>query len=231
MFSRLSVLSYFIALFPFYSFASGILPETSVVVVEESEGEAVMNLKNTDNTPLLLLTTIKNIPQDPEGLLQVSPPAIRVDGGKTQTVRFFLTNKSLLKTERLKRVVFEGVPPKAKGANTVQVNISQNLPVIIRPAGLAKNYAPWKLLEWSYLSSTLQVKNNSPYVVRMAQTVQTRPDNTTWDLQRTYVLPGESLQLEPQSPPPASAPQLVRISPATTWGYTVETWDAPLSAK
>ena len=44
--------------------ASGMVPETSVVIVEASEGEASMNITNTDPQPLLLVNIIKDIPGD-----------------------------------------------------------------------------------------------------------------------------------------------------------------------
>nr|WP_154324370.1 fimbria/pilus chaperone family protein [Pantoea sp. 201603H] len=209
--------------------ATGVLPATSVVVLEENTREAVITITNTDKEPVLLLTTLEGIPADSEDIVQVSPPAIRVEGGKKQTVRFILTSTSPLKTERLRRVIFEGVPPKTKSDNRVQVNITQNLPVVIRPAGLARNNAPWKLLEWSYRNGQLTVSNPSPYVVRLAQMVQTRPDNTPWQLGQTYILPAETLTLSRQGGTPPASPQQVHISPATTWGFSVDSWDAPLA--
>lgn len=210
------------------SFASGMLPDTSVIVLEENTGETSAIVTNTDNSPALLLTSVESLPEDKEKIIQVSPPAIRVDGGKKQMVRFLLTSKSPLKTERLRRVIFEGVPPKDKGDNRVRLSVTQNLPVVIRPAGLARNNAPWKLLKWVYRNNILSVSNPSPYVVRLAQLVQTRPDNTRWNLNRTYILPSETISLKLESKKMPSSPELVHISPATTWGFTVDSWDAPL---
>lgn len=212
------------------SFASGMLPDTSVVVLEENTRETTMIVTNTDKAPALLLTSLEALPEDKENIVQVSPPAIRVDSGKKQTVRFILTSPVPLKTERLRRVIFEGVPPKVKGENKVQFSVTQNLPVVIRPAGLPRNNAPWKLLKWSYRNNTLTVSNPSPYVVRLAQAVQTRPDNTRWNLTRTYILPSETISLKLESKKAPTNMKLVHISPATTWGYTVESWEAPLGS-
>ena len=127
------------------------VPESSVVVIEESDGEAAMNVTNTDRYPLLLTTTLQSIRQDTEALLLVSPPAIRVEGGKTQKVRFLLHASAPLKTERLRRVIFSGIPPRSKDKNEVRMSISQNLPVIIRPAGLPRDESPWKRLTLSLI--------------------------------------------------------------------------------
>ena len=209
--------------------ATGMIPETSVLVIEEKDGEASMNVTNSDDHPMLLTTTIQAISQDQEKMLLVSPPAVRVDGGKTQKVRFLLTAKTPLKTERLRRVIFSGIPPQNKGKNEVRMSISQNLPVIIRPAGLERDEAPWKRLAWTLANDELTVSNDSPYVVRLAQNVQTMPGDVGLSLPQSYILPGERLQLKAPKGKSLSSAQRVRISPATTWGYSVNTYDAPLT--
>lgn len=73
------------------------------------------------------------------------------------------------------------------------------------------------------------VSNNSPYVVRLGASVQTLPDTTHWMLPNTYVLPGQNLTLKPDGKIKPGRSAQVRISPATTWGFSVNTYDAPLS--
>ncbi|KMM79223.1 fimbria/pilus chaperone family protein [Pseudomonas deceptionensis] len=216
-------------LFSTHSEATGMVPETSVVIVEQEDGEGAINVKNTDAFPVLLLTTLENIEDDGENLLTITPPTARVEPGNSQRVRFIITNKEPLKTERLKRVTFEGVPPQQKGKNEVRVTMRQNLPVIIRPAGLEKDLSPWKRLAWKQIGGSITVSNPSPYVVRLGQGIQTLPDNTNWTLPNTYVLPGQTLTIKPDDNTNPGEAQQVRISPATTWGYTVNTYDAPLS--
>lgn len=212
--------------------ATGVLPESSVVIVEEEDGEGAINLKNTDNFPVLLLTTLQDIEQDTEKLLVVTPPAARIEPGKTQRVRFMLRTQTPFKTERLKRVIFEGVPPQEKGKNVVRMSVRQNLPVIIRPAGLARDEAPWKRLIWSVKAGKLTVNNPSPYVVRLGQGVTTLPGKVSWMLPHTYVLAGQQLTLTRQTKSGDSGAETastVRISPATTWGFTVDNYDMPLA--
>lgn len=222
-------LASFISLLPVQVSANGMVPETSVVVVEEEDGEGVITVKNTDAFAVLMLTTLENIKGDEETLLAITPPAARVEPGKTQSVRFILTNKEPLKTERLKRVIFEGVPPQKMGKNEVRISVRQNLPVIIRPAGLEKDLAPWKRLTWTLKGNDLTVSNPSPYVVRLGDSVQTVPDNSQWMLPNSYVLPGQTLTVSTKGNQHAGKARQVRISPATTWGYTVESYDAELS--
>lgn len=220
------------------AFAAGMVPETSVVIVEQSDGEGSINVKNTDNTPLLLLTALEDIKEDTDSLLIVTPPTARVEAGKSQRIRFIMTDKTPLATERLKRVTFEGIPPQQKGKNVVRVNVRQNLPVLIRPAGLEADPSPWKRLTWKKEGDKLVVNNSSPYVVRMGQGVHTLADNNLWNLPNAYILPGETHTLTASGKAKADAKiekpkdgnmNVVRISPATTWGFTVDNYDAPLN--
>lgn len=213
-----------------FTYATGMLPETSVVLIEESDGEGTIDVKNTDKTPVLLTTTLENIPQDTEELLIVNPPVARVEPGKSQRVRFMLTTQTPLKTERLKRVIFEGVPPQEKDKNALVTTVRQNLPVIIRPAGLAVDYAPWKHLTWSIIGDQLVVSNQTAYVVRMNQGVQSLPDNGNWKLSRPYVLPGETLTLSADGKTDTSKTRQVRLFPATSWGGAVGAYETSLSS-
>lgn len=209
------------------SWATGMVPETSVVIVEQKDGEGAINVKNTDVNPVLLVTTLKNIKDDNvTSLLSVTPPAARVDSNKNQRVRFIMTDKTPLKTERLGRVIFEGVPPQKKGENVVRMTVRQNLPVLIRPAELPRDDAPWKRLVWKHNGNQLTVSNDSPYVVRLNQAVQTLPDNVTWSLPESYILPGQHLTLKPDEGKKSSTANSVRLAPATTWGYAVKSYDA-----
>lgn len=225
---RFTAIALFLA--PFAALANGMIPETSVVIVDQADGEGSINLKNSDDSPSLLITTLQNIADDKiTDLLSVTPPAARVEPGKSQRVRFILIDKTPLKTERLGRVIFEGVPPQKKGESRVQMNIRQNLPLLIRPAGLAKDEAPWKRLVWKQEGNQLTVSNDSPYVVRLGQGIQTLPDNVSWTLPQTYVLPGQKFAIKPDNNKQVSSAASVRISPATTWGYSVATYDAPIT--
>lgn len=226
---QLFIISALALLSSFTADATGMVPETSVVIIEQSDGEGAINLKNTDDVPMLLLTNLQNIPDDSEALLVVTPPAARVEPGKSQRVRFIVITPQPLKTERLKRVVFEGVPPQGNSRNAVRMTLRQNLPVIIRPAGLEKDLAPWKHLVWTLSGSNLTVNNPSAYVVRLGQGVRTLPGNADWVLPNSYILPGQTLTLLVQQGQSVGAARQVRISPATTWGYSVDTYDAVLS--
>ena len=209
--------------------ADGMVPDTSVIIVNEEDREATVSVTNTDNKLALLHVTLQDIPEDTDTLLFVTPPLTRVEASKSQLVRFILQTQAPLQTQRLKRVIFEGMPaqrdPAQLGRAQVGVTVRQNLPVIIHPKGLAPNRTPWLGLEWRLKADQLSVHNPSPYVVRLAQELQLQPGNTSAMLPRTYVLPGETLTVTASG---AGATR-VRLQPATVYGFAADPHDAPLN--
>ena len=209
--------------------ADGMQPETTVVILNEEDGEATLNIKNTDPGAALLHSVIQNIPEDLESLLIVTPPITRVEAGDTQLVRFIMTAKAPLKTQRLKRVSFEGIPQaRTPGGATIGITLRQNLPLILHPKGLPKHDAPWQLLNWKHEGDQLRVHNDSAYVVRMALDVQLHPRAHQGKLPRTYILPGEVLTVVTDDS--VAGVVAVEIQPATVYGFTVDSYRAPVTA-
>ncbi|MEX6160278.1 fimbria/pilus chaperone family protein, partial [Providencia manganoxydans] len=203
------------------AWGAGMVPQSSIVIIEEEDGEGNIDIKNTDKYPSLLITRIENIEEDPEELITVYPPVARVEGNDTQTVRFLITTKEPLKVERLKRATFEGVPPKNSDlGKEINVTFKQNLPVIIRPAGLARNLTPWKELNWKIENNQLIVNNPSPYIVRfISPNVTLIPGGQTYTLPKSYILPHSSFSLTSNNKVENVKGKNVRIYPATTWGF------------
>lgn len=106
----------------------------------------------------------------------------------------------------------------------MHLTVRQNIPVIVRPANLAIDRMPWKRLVWSVAGQQVRVSNPSPYVVRLSKAASLIPGGVTLDLQRTYILPGEVLMLDTSS----TLGTHVRLFPATTYGFAVDSYDAPL---
>jgi P pilus assembly chaperone PapD len=205
--------------------ADGMRPETTVVVLYEEDGEATINIKNTDAGPALLHSVIENVPEDLEPLLIVTPPITRVEGGDTQLVRFISTLKAPLKTQRLKRVSFEGIPQaRTAGGATIGLTLRQNLPLILHPKGLPRHHKPWELLAWKRNAGHLTVHNDSAYVVRLAPDLQLLPHKGVATLPRTYILPGEVLTAKVDGS--LNGVASVEIQPATVYGFSVESYQA-----
>ncbi|EZI28609.1 fimbrial chaperone protein [Pseudomonas extremaustralis 14-3 substr. 14-3b] len=203
------------------------LPETTVVVLYEEQGEATINIKNTDAAPALLHSVVENVPEDLEPLLIVTPPITRVEAGETQLVRFIGTLQEPLKTQRLKRVTFEGIPQaRVGGGATIGITLRQNLPLILHPRGLPVHHSPWELLKWQRAGERLTVHNDSAYVVRLAPEVQLLPQGVLATLPRTYVLPGEALTLKVEGSLEGVAG--VEIHPATIYGFSADSHRASI---
>ena len=69
------------------------------------------------------------------------------------------------------------------------------------------------------------MRNDTPYVVRLAQELLLLPGDGKALLPRTYVLPGEALSV----PASSSQAKTVRLQPATVYGFAVKAYDAPIS--
>ena len=207
--------------------ADGMLPETTVVVLYEEQGEATINIKNTDAAPALLHSVVLNVPEDVEPLLIVTPPITRVEAGETQLVRFISTLKEPLKTQRLKRVSFEGIPQaRAADGATIGITLRQNLPLILHPQGLPLHHTPWELLTWRRAGERLTVHNDSAYVVRLASELLLLPQRGAATLPRTYILPGETLAVTVEGP--LGALTEIEIQPATVYGFSADNYRAPI---
>lgn len=207
----------------------GMQPETTVVVLNEADGEASINVTNTDALPALLHSVIEDIPEDVQPLVVLTPPVARVDGGERQMVRFLMIAEEPLKTQRLKRVSFEGIPQAQPGSGaTIGLSLRQNIPLILHPKGLPRHDAPWELLAWQLNAKTLSVRNDSPYVVRLSAELRLNPQKIGVSLPRTYILPGEVLSVELEKPAPGATS--ITLQPATVYGFSVDSYDALLVA-
>jgi hypothetical protein len=144
-------------------------------------------------------------------------------------IRFILQSPTPLTTQRLKRVIFEGMPQGRAagqaGHARVGVTVRQNLPVILHPKGLAPNRTPWTGLTWSLKNQQLSVHNPTPYVVRLAQELKLLPGNGSALLPRTYVLPGETLSVAASQ----AQASTVQLQPATVYGFAVDPYQAPIT--
>lgn len=209
--------------------AAGMVPESTVVLVNVADGEGTMNVTNSDDKAMLLYTSLENLPEDQDSLLVVSPPVARVEAGEKQLVRFIVQSDKPITTQRLKRVTFEGIPqadPAAKAK--IGVTVRQNLPVLISPGDLPKKQDPWTLLEWSLNGRDLAVKNDSRYVVRLNQAFSVMPADLKLELPASYILPGQTQHFELPAGTSLGADAKVRIYPVTTYGFATPPFDAPL---
>lgn len=229
--SLLSFLAPAILLTPLAVFSAGMVPETSLLVIDEATHSGTMNVKNTDSAPALLYTTVIDLPDDNHGIKLIpTQPVVRVEPGQSQQLRFILQTPTPLAVEHYKRVTFEGIPSmKDEKGMRIGINIRQDLPVLIRPAKLAVVTDAWTELKWSGSGTTAQVVNPSKYVVRLAQNVIFKPSGIAGHIAKTYILPGESLDVELEKN--VAGDTKVQFFPASRYGIEVPSFTADLNAK
>ena len=212
------------------AFAAGMVPETSLLVIDEATHSGTINIKNTDDHPSLLYTNVIDIKDDQGLKLIVTQPVVRLEPQQTQQLRFILQNNEPLDVEHYKRVTFEGIPPKSDDNRIkIGINIRQDIPVLIRPARLAVVTDAWKYLEWSQSGKTVTLSNPSKYVVRLAQNAVFLPSKTTIDIGKTHILPGESITLTLSKD--TGGDKQVKFFPASRYGVEVPSFIAELNHK
>ena len=210
--------------------AAGVMPESSVVLLDASDGEGTITVKNTENEAVLLYTSIESLPEDKENIVFVTPPVARVEPGEKQLVRFILQSALPVTKQRLKRVTFEGIPQNDPNKpSKITMTVRQNLPILINPKGLPEKSDPWELLQWSISDNKLTVKNDSAYVVRLNMAIDLLPSVSRLSLARTYILPGTSEDIALPSSIEKNKLTGVRIYPVSVYGYQVKPYDAALS--
>ncbi|EEU1438457.1 fimbria/pilus chaperone family protein [Escherichia coli] len=216
-----------LAICPLFAHAAGMVPETSVLLVDERKGEASINVTNTDTVPQLLYTTVVELPGEHKTTRLIpTQPVVRVEAGQIQRVRFMLQTDAPLKSEEMKRVTFEGIPPKtADNKNQVTLSIRQDLPVLIHPASLAEDLEPWKQLQWRKKGNMLEVSNPSDYVVRLTPQFRTLPSGASGSLNRTYMLPHTTLSVDL----PSGKDDTVEFYPASRYGYRGDKFQTELN--
>lgn len=208
--------------------ATGMVPESSLLIIEEQDKGGSINIKNTDPHPSLLYTNIVDIPGDTGTHLTVTQPVTRVEAGQTQQLRFILVTDAPLKTEHLKRVAFEGIPPKAKSDRSrVSINIRQDIPVLIHPITLPVVKDAWTLLKWSAVGNTVTIRNDSPYVVRMAENLIAQPSGAQMKIKQTYILPGQTLTAQAKTS--LKGDSQIKFFPASRYGIDIPSYIATLN--
>lgn len=220
-----------VSIFSTQSHASGVLPESSAVIIDEAQKGGSINVKNTEKVPVLLYTRIVELPDDPTPRLIVTQPVARLEPGQSQRVRFVLNTDTPLQSEHIKRIYFEGVTERTTDNSQVSVSVRQDLPVIIVPKGLSAKRDMWTDLDWSVSANSLKVTNTGRHVVRLTPQVKLQPAGNVLSLNKSYILPGETLVVTAPASTRLSSQQQVAFSPVTRYGFGVGVKTAPLSGK
>ncbi|WP_432368188.1 fimbria/pilus chaperone family protein (plasmid) [Cronobacter sakazakii] len=195
-------------------YALGMQPETSALIINQKDGEASISVKNTNDSPSLLQTKIIDIDDNKGTLVLASPPIVKIQNGEEQIIRFFLQSSSEIKNQQIKRIRFIGLPAKSeikKDSSEVLVSVSQSIPLIINPAGLAPEAEPWKFLSYRYSNGNLIIHNQSRYVVRLYP--QIKVNGKKINLSKSFISPAEKIEIDYKE-----LPSEVKIKPVGLYG-------------
>lgn len=214
---------------PLISRANHLKLHTSAVIIEANIGENSFPVKNESSLPIIMLTTLESIPEDPEKIVIITPPISRIEPYETQVVRFLLKKTNNLKNERMARVKFESIPSKVDGvSNRININIAQNIPLIVQPKGLKRDYTPWKYLQLKVSNNRLLIYNPSPYVVRFHPRLTLLPSQELTSLPKSYLLPGKKLYIN--LPIQKGKLTAVKLTPVSLYNYMQNTIELQVSS-
>ncbi|EPY2108934.1 hypothetical protein BK340_26595 [Escherichia coli] len=208
-------------------YALGMQPETTVLVLNQDEGEASISVKNTNDVPSLLQTKVIDVDGAKGTVVLASPAIVKVDSGEEQVVRFFLKTNGELKTQQLKRVKFLGLPARNKESaddSAVNVSVSQSIPLIINPTGMKHESEPWKFLDYRYGNGKIYISNPSPYVVRMYPYADI--NGSVVDLPKPFISPRETIEINFKNPP-----SVIKIKPVGLYGEVRDEYKIDQSKK
>ncbi|EJQ5562211.1 fimbria/pilus periplasmic chaperone [Escherichia coli] len=211
---------------PLSAFSIGMQPETTVLIINESTGEASIKVKNTNSEPSLLQTKIVDIDGFQKVGVFVSPAIVKLDPGDTQVVRFFINPSEKLKSQVLKRIRFIGLPAREiskKNNSALSLSIGQNIPLIITTSKLKDEDSPWEYLKYHYNKKKVILSNNSDYVVRLFPEVSI--NNKKMKISNSFIRPHGSLEIDFND-----NPSILTIRPVGLYGdlrdeYKVEKYN------
>lgn len=166
--------------------------------INQDKGETTIRIDNIGNYPVLLFSSVAENSLSQQGkdpLFILSPPAARIDPGKSQLVRVMLADPARLDQTRqqMRHLYFQEIPDMGEGENKIKINTRHRVVAIAHPSALAENKQPWQALSWQRIGHALQVKNPSPYVVRLVPSITTLPGKHQLVLEQPYLLPGQTI--------------------------------------
>ncbi|WP_051686482.1 MULTISPECIES: fimbria/pilus chaperone family protein [Vibrio] len=194
--------------------------QTNTVILEAGKQDVTFNVANTGQTPMLLLTTLEDLPGDEAfaDRVLINPPVTRVNADSTQYVTFTLRPGDPIDREYLLKVGFEGVgQPRA---NNISIPVRQEIGFLITPDNWVPSGTPWEALTLTRKSDTLILHNPSRQVVRLIPQVTLVKTGKTVGFGQPYLRPGERVTL-PDIPIGAESQGLV-LSPLSRYGYKLK---------
>jgi chaperone protein EcpD len=180
------------------------------VVFPAATGEITVRLSNNGNQPALIEAWIDSgnadsTPDTSNVPFLITPPLVRMNAGKGQSLRIVYTNQPLPKDrESLFWLNVLEIPPKptaqsGEQQNTLQFAVRSRLKFFYRPANLAGDpLTAAQQITWTVVADgtgyALEAHNPTPYYITFSQ-VSASVDNTAYTADKGMVAPLSSLRL------------------------------------
>lgn len=163
---------------------AGVMINGTRVIYEEQRREGVIKITNSGSTPVLLQAWIDqgDTSARPETIkvpFSLTPPVVRLDPNKDQTIRLFRVGGNLpADRESLFWFNLLEIPPKAKGgavdANLMQLAFRTRIKLFYRPEGLTVSpQEAYKKLTFTIKRASsgqqLVIRNDSPYYLTLSK--------------------------------------------------------------
>lgn len=198
--------------------------ETPGVVFPENEKRVSLNIENTSNNPILLVSKLTDLDgKDYSKRILISPPISRIDPGQSQQINFVLKAGPKLEHEVLMKATFEGVAQAKE--NVMQMPISQTVGFLLQPSSVSVSDTPWDGLVAKQENGQLVISNTSKRVVRLLPQITLLPSKKIVSLKQFYILPGESETVKYQG----AAPSSYTIYPLSRYGFKVPDVTLPIA--
>jgi len=180
------------------------------VVFPAAGGEITVRLSNEGNQPALVEAWLddgnpNSTPDNAKVPFLITPPLVRMNAGKGQSLRIVYTNQPLPKDrESLFWLNVLEIPPKptakpGEEQNTLQFAVRSRLKLFFRPDNLAGDpLTAAQQITWSVVADgggyALQAHNPTPYYITFSN-VSLNIDNATYTADKGMVTPLSSLRL------------------------------------
>ncbi|WP_223271309.1 molecular chaperone [Buttiauxella sp. B2] len=135
------------------------------LLYDGSKKEGSISVRNPDNTPYLVQTTLDNLDgSTKKPPFVITPPLYRLDGNKENIMRVIMTDALPQDKESMYWMHVKGIPSSPSDKNTLQIAVETTIKLIYRPASMKGTDVEKEGSKLSFhaAGNTLQVTNKAP---------------------------------------------------------------------
>jgi fimbrial chaperone protein len=199
--------------------------QSTTVVMDERDGRTAFNVTNTGEEPILLLSKLDDLSDQPMAKnILVTPAVTRIDPGQTQIINFSLKKGANLDHEYLLKASFEGVTQSFD--HGTRMPIRQEIGFIAQPKAIPVDPTPWKELRIEGKGNQITLTNPGKHIVRLGPVVTLQPSGVQLPLAHAYIMPGQSVNVSHDS---AASVGQISITPLSRYGLAQTAASLPVT--